>query len=158
MTKQYAVEVSGIDFAAAHFVSEGGKCECLHGHNYQVTVVVEGELDAQGMVIDFRVLKKHLRQLCRGWDHRVLLPMRSKLIAVERKGTQIHAMTPGGAYSFPASDVVLLDVIETTAEEMAQILCQTLGEMLKSQFSNISKLNVILAESPTSRALVSLEL
>jgi 6-pyruvoyltetrahydropterin/6-carboxytetrahydropterin synthase len=156
MTEEYAVEVSGIDFAAAHFVSEGGMCECLHGHNYQITVLVEGELDAQGMVIDFRVLKKHLRQLCKDWDHRVLLPTRSKLIAVDTKGTQIHVKTPGGAYSFPASDAVLLDVIETTAEEMARILCQSLVEKLKSQFPNISKLSVTLAESPTSQARVSL--
>ena len=156
MTEEYAVEVSGIDYAAAHFVSEGGKCECLHGHNYQVTVSVGGKLDAQGMVIDFRVLKKLLRQLCKEWDHRVLLPTRSKLITVERKGTQIDVKTPGGAYSFPASDAVLLDVIETTAEEMARILCQRLSETLKPQFPNIRKLSVTLAESPMSRALVSL--
>lgn len=156
MIEQYAVEVSGIDFAAAHFVSEGGKCECLHGHNYQVAVLVEGKLDSHGMVVDFRVLKKILRQLCQEWDHRVLLPTRSKLIVVERKENQFHVETPGGVYSFPVSDVVLLEVSETTAEEMGRILCRSLGKTLKSQFPNISRLSVTLAESPTSRALVSL--
>ena len=156
MKEQYAVEVSGIDFAAAHFISERGKCENLHGHNYQVTVKVQGQLDAQGVVIDFRILKKLLRQLCQKWDHRVLLPTHSKLIKVESQSDQILVNTPGGKYSFPASDVVLLDVSETTAEEMANILCQRLSEALKSQFPNVTSLSVTLAESSTSRALVSL--
>jgi 6-pyruvoyltetrahydropterin/6-carboxytetrahydropterin synthase len=156
MKEQYAIEVSGIGFAAAHFVSEGGKCECLHGHNYQVTVSVQGQLNSQGMVLDFRVLKQLLRELCQDWDHRVLLPTQSKLIKIERQDVQIQVKTPGGTYSFPASDVVLLDVLETTAEEMANILCQRLSETLKLQFPNITKLSVTLAESPTSQALVSL--
>ncbi|MFX0169118.1 MAG: 6-pyruvoyl tetrahydropterin synthase family protein [Candidatus Hodarchaeota archaeon] len=158
MKQQFAVEVSGVDFAAAHFVSEGGKCESLHGHNYLVKATVHGQLDDQGMVIDFRVLKKQLRQLCQDWDHRVLLPTQSKMINVERQADQFHVKTPTGNYSIPASDVVLLDVLETTAEELARVLCQQLSEKLMIRFSNVTQVSVTLAESSTSRALVSMTL
>lgn len=61
-------------FAAAHFLRDyHGKCENLHGHNYKVFVHVEGgQLDAGGMLLDFSVLKKALREVCGELDHRNL--------------------------------------------------------------------------------------
>lgn len=45
-------------FDAAHnLVNYHGKCERLHGHTYRLRVVVEGEPDAEGMIIDFIELK-----------------------------------------------------------------------------------------------------
>lgn len=59
------------DFAAAHFLQDyHGKCENLHGHNYKVYVHAKGnELDAGGMLLDFGVLKKSLRNVCKILDH-----------------------------------------------------------------------------------------
>lgn len=53
-------------FSAAHFLADyHGKCEALHGHNYKVYAHVRGSvLDAGGMLLDFGVLKKALRQVC----------------------------------------------------------------------------------------------
>ena len=156
MTTQVSVEVSGIDFAAAHFVSEGGSCEQLHGHNYHVTVTVSGEVDPQGMVIDFRKLKRRVRQLCKQWDHFILLPDKSKLIKTIQKAEQVEVQTPNGTYSFPTKDVRIINVVETTAEELARFLCLKLREALSSDFDNITQIQVILAESATSRAIVSM--
>ncbi len=156
MNKQVAVEVSGIDFAAAHFVSEGGTCERLHGHNYQVTVTIHGEINPQGMVIDFRILKQRVRQLCKQWDHFVLLPVQSKLITVTQNDQLTQVTTPNGIYSFPAKDVKVIDVVETTAEELSRFLCQKLITDLKPDFPNITRVQVFLTESATSRAIVSM--
>jgi 6-pyruvoyltetrahydropterin/6-carboxytetrahydropterin synthase len=59
------------DFAAAHFLSHyHGKCERLHGHNYRVRLWVRGEtLNEGGMLADFGVLKKLLREITGGLDH-----------------------------------------------------------------------------------------
>ena len=59
------------DFAAAHFLKDyHGKCENLHGHNYKVYVHVRGEvLDEGGMLMDFSILKKNLREICNTMDH-----------------------------------------------------------------------------------------
>lgn len=61
-------------FAAAHFLKHyHGKCENLHGHNYQVKVSVQGtELDAGGMLLDFGILKKALREIISELDHSLL--------------------------------------------------------------------------------------
>ena len=155
MEKQVSVEVSGIEFSAGHFVSEGGKCESLHGHNYQVAVRIIGEVDDKGMVIDFRIMKKNLRDICKRWDHRILLPARSQQIKVISKEEQTQVITPDRKYSFPTSDVIVLDVIETTAEELARVLCQYLLGILKDKYPNISEIRLSIAESPTSTATVS---
>jgi 6-pyruvoyltetrahydropterin/6-carboxytetrahydropterin synthase len=62
------------EFSAAHFLSHyHGKCENLHGHNYRVRLWIKGEeLDAGGMLADFAVLKKCLRDTLAPFDHRNL--------------------------------------------------------------------------------------
>ncbi|MDR0878610.1 MAG: 6-carboxytetrahydropterin synthase QueD [Treponema sp.] len=59
------------DFAAAHFLSHyRGKCENLHGHNYRVRLWVKGpDLDEGGMLVDFGLLKKILREVVAVLDH-----------------------------------------------------------------------------------------
>lgn len=59
------------DFAAAHFLKDyNGKCENLHGHNYKVFVHVKGtELNEGGMLLDFSLLKKVLKSVCKELDH-----------------------------------------------------------------------------------------
>lgn len=51
-------------FEAAHELPRHpGKCRNLHGHSYELFVVVEGPIDADsGMVIDFSDLKQTVRR------------------------------------------------------------------------------------------------
>jgi len=66
----YEVRVEA-DFAAAHFLKDyHGKCEALHGHNYKVYAHVKGsKLDKGGMLLDFTILKKSLKDVCNQLDH-----------------------------------------------------------------------------------------
>ena len=59
------------DIASAHFLrGYEGKCRNLHGHTWQVEVSIVGDqLDNIGMVADFRVLKKQLKDFLRELDH-----------------------------------------------------------------------------------------
>ena len=58
-------------FAAAHFIKDyHGKCERLHGHNYRVRVFARGkELGKGGMLFDFGLLKKALKEVLDTIDH-----------------------------------------------------------------------------------------
>ena len=50
-------------FAASHFLTKyHGKCEDLHGHNYKVVVTIEDELQEDGMVLDFKIVKKVVKE------------------------------------------------------------------------------------------------
>lgn len=61
-------------FSAAHLLREiGGKCEELHGHNFHVEVSAAGEaLNNEGLLIDFRLLKRWTDEVLDGFDHKYL--------------------------------------------------------------------------------------
>ncbi|NNG00583.1 MAG: 6-carboxytetrahydropterin synthase QueD [Desulfobacteraceae bacterium] len=61
-------------FAAAHQLQMvAKKCENLHGHNWKVETVVAGDkLNDAGVLIDFGVLKQHVRELMTRLDHKFL--------------------------------------------------------------------------------------
>ena len=58
-------------FSAAHFLARyHGKCERLHGHNYKVRATASGpDLDEGGMLLDFSILRRTLRDITEGLDH-----------------------------------------------------------------------------------------
>ena len=59
------------DIAAAHFLKGyEGPCRNLHGHTWQVEVTISGDkLDSIGMVADFAVVKKQLKEFLMALDH-----------------------------------------------------------------------------------------
>lgn len=61
-------------FAAAHRLTMVGKqCENLHGHNWHVEVYVQGEkLDKGGVLMDFGIVKKELKEVINTLDHKYL--------------------------------------------------------------------------------------
>lgn len=58
-------------FSAAHSIPGHKKCGRIHGHNFLVSVEVEGEVK-NGMVMDFFDLKKLLREVIERFDHSLL--------------------------------------------------------------------------------------
>jgi len=66
----YRLMVTG-RFAAAHSLRNfKGRCEALHGHNWRVEVVVQGEkLDQADLLMDFGELKKLMYQALDRLDH-----------------------------------------------------------------------------------------
>lgn len=76
-------------FDSMHLLPGHPKCGVPHGHTYRVEVVVEGPVK-DGMVIDFDLLKKALREILKVFDHtdlNRLLPMPS----CENLAQEIHS-------------------------------------------------------------------
>ena len=70
-------------FSAAHFITFNKNiCEAIHGHNYRVKCIVDGQLDENHYVIDFIALRDHLKSIVDQWDHHVLLPTKHSQISV----------------------------------------------------------------------------
>ena len=69
----YILEVDA-EFSAAHFLRNyRGRCENLHGHNWRVRLSVAGsQLDEAGMLADFGLLRRWLREETEALDHRPL--------------------------------------------------------------------------------------
>jgi 6-pyruvoyltetrahydropterin/6-carboxytetrahydropterin synthase len=91
-------------FAAGHALRNyKGKCENVHGHNFRVQVVIEGErLDDTGLLVDFIDVKDTMRSIIDRLDHVFL------------------------------NDIVPFDVKNPSAENIAEYFYQELARGLKS--------------------------
>lgn len=116
VTKDY------LKFSAAHFIAYPGFRERLHGHNYRVSVAAGGRLGTQGYVVDFGVIKRIARKLCERLDERFLVPALSDCMKVEQRGDKVVLEFEGDEFCIPAGDAILLPIVHSSVEELAQYL------------------------------------
>jgi 6-pyruvoyltetrahydropterin/6-carboxytetrahydropterin synthase len=160
--KTYSVETQkeALKFSAAHMAGYAdGSIERLHGHNYQVSARLSGELDDAGMVLDVGVLKRWVRELCDELDERVLVPVKSPLISVETDDA-VKIVAGKKVYVLPREDCVLLPLANTTMEYLAQYLAERLADKLRGEpdAARMTKLRVSVSETPGQSASWTMQL
>ena len=159
---RYQVFVSrdSFKFNAAHFIAYPGFRERLHGHNYRVSVRVEGPVGADGYVVDFGEIKRAANAVCRQLNERVLVPMRSDVLTIEREGGRVVLTCEDGArFTFPESDCALLDIRHSSAEELAAFICMRLcDELTLLSARGVAWLQVGVAEAPNQEARYRIDL
>ena len=69
----YEIEIRRTFSAAHQLKGYDGDCKNLHGHNYSVVVTMQSpDLDNIGIAMDFKILKKEVDELIKGFDHKNL--------------------------------------------------------------------------------------
>ncbi len=156
MAEKYEVFVSKdyFKFNAAHFMAYPGFRERLHGHNYRVSVRIEGALGNDGYVVDFGDIKSAAREICEGINERTIVPMQSDCLNIECRDGQVDLQSEDGSrFSFPEGDCALLPIGHSSAEELAAYVCgrliATLG-ILKER--GVTSVEVSVAEAPLQEA------
>jgi len=93
------------DFASAHSLRDyPGDCSRLHGHNWQVEVMVSSQvLDESGIAIDFREIKKQTKAVVKRLDHQYL------------------------------NEIQPFDVLNPTAENIAKYLFDEIGILINDE-------------------------
>lgn len=127
VTKDY------LKFSAAHFIAYPGFRERLHGHNYRVSIGLEGQLGPQGYVVDFGVVKRIARRLCDELDEHLLVPVKSDCLTVREEDGAVLLRYEDDEFRFPRGDVVLLPIVHTSVEELAQYLVGQLQRALAEE-------------------------
>ncbi|GAC1567197.1 MAG: 6-pyruvoyl tetrahydropterin synthase family protein [Ktedonobacteraceae bacterium] len=153
ISRKVKVEGGNLKFSAAHFITFGGKCERLHGHNYGVRVEMEGTLNEDKLVFDFTIIKKLTREICQRLNHRFLLPLHNPHLELQELPEEWEIRFGEKRYIFPRADVIELPIDNSTAERLAEYIC---GE-LRSAFSgyditNVQSIMVGVEEAPTQMA------
>ncbi len=136
---------SGIRFSACHFIPRHEKCSRLHGHSYIVRLRLEGDIGAEGMIMDFVVLKKALKAMIDELDHKTLLPTESSDVKLDVTETSVEAVSCGKRYVFPREDVVLLEIPNTTAEEMSKMMTRRIVSEIEFP-DNVASVSIGLDE------------
>ncbi len=152
--RKVKVEGGNLKFSAAHFITYGGKCERLHGHNYGVLVEMEGTLNEDKLVFDFTIIKKLTREICQRLNHRFLLPMRNPHLEFGELANEWEILFGEKRYVFPRADVVELPIDDnSTAERLAEYICDELRTALSAyDISNVQSITVGVEEAPTQMA------
>jgi 6-pyruvoyltetrahydropterin/6-carboxytetrahydropterin synthase len=148
MSDQFHVRIEKAEhvFSAAHFITFGGECERLHGHNYHVAAELEGPLDENQLVIDFLRVRERLREITAALDHYVLLPTKHPQLRVEEAGPEVIVTYADRRWVFPSGDCRLLSVANTTAELLARHIGEKLLAALGDQAAKIGRLRIELDE------------
>lgn len=76
-----------VEFDAGHRVAgHEGKCRSPHGHRYKVLVTLSGEVQPDGMILDFGVLAQVLNEYVHDvFDHAMVLDQADPLALVLQK-------------------------------------------------------------------------
>ncbi|PJA98122.1 MAG: 6-carboxytetrahydropterin synthase [Ignavibacteriales bacterium CG_4_9_14_3_um_filter_30_11] len=57
-----------------------GKCKNIHGHSYKMMVEFEGELDKNGMIIDYYIVKEIIEPIVEKLDHSFMVNKKDNLV------------------------------------------------------------------------------
>lgn len=144
-------------FSASHFIPHHEKCGRLHGHSYAVHLEMKGELNEEDVVVDFSLVKAHLREILSHLDHRIIIPATNSDIEMTVGVGSIELNWGGKRYLFPSEDVVMLQISSSSAEMLAAYLAQELANRMK-EFVNLDSLKLGVDEGPGQGAWYSLEL
>lgn len=156
MSRSFSIEVAKdyFNFASAHFlIFSNGQREPLHGHNYQVSIVMEGELDPAGVVLDFISFKPLVKRICDGLDHRTLIQTASPVITLRQRPHEIELRYKQQKIILPRQDVLLLPLINTSTELLAEYVAGQIRRRVRRNFpkSQIRYLEVGVEEARGQR-------
>ncbi len=86
-------------------------------------VIGKSYLQSDGYLMDFGIIKKAVRSLCKSMNEYFICPMKSDVLTIKEEGTQLCLECEDGAiFSFPRTDCLLLPLIHSSAEELAHYM------------------------------------
>ncbi|MEM7216802.1 MAG: 6-carboxytetrahydropterin synthase [Pseudomonadota bacterium] len=110
-----------LHFSAAHFtLFSATERENLHGHNFQVAIDIEAEVDETGLCFDYNIVKDAVRAICGELDEQTLMPAHSPWLSVDREDGMVIVRFADERMPFLERDVLVLPVRNITVEELAR--------------------------------------
>ncbi len=120
---QYAsieIEKSYLHFSAAHFtIFSATNRERLHGHNWRIAVEITGEIDDNGLLFDYAIYKKILKDLCQQFDEYTLIAEQSPYLIIDADEDYYYIKHNNITQPLLKSDTILLPVKNVTIESLS---------------------------------------
>jgi len=136
-------------------IFENGSREPLHGHNYRVQMKGEAPELSGDMVFDFLDVKPIVRAVCDSLDHKLLIPKDHPSLKIFSQGLNTVIITPDeSTFSIPSSDVLLLPILNTSSERIAQYICTEIRQKVFEKYGfYFTTLEVEVEETPGQSAV-----
>ena len=136
---------ANLRFSSAHMIPCHPSCGGIHGHSYHVDVQVEGERSGEfGFVVDFKKVKKIMRDICAKLDHKVLIPLESEEINFKNQEDTVDFSIGSKDYKLPEEDCCLLPLKSTSAEDLAEYFAEKLYNALKEDETTENKISNVM--------------
>ncbi|MCY4130865.1 MAG: 6-carboxytetrahydropterin synthase [Gammaproteobacteria bacterium] len=148
-----------LHFSAAHFtIFSATERENLHGHNFHVNGVFEGELKDDGLCFDYGEVKDVLQRMCDELDERFLVPADSPHLQIAATDGLVQLSFNDETMTLPDHDVLVLPLRNITVEELATWMVDRL--IADTEFKNlgVTKLQIKVASGSGQWGVVSREL
>ncbi len=112
------------------------------GETWIASTVMSGQLDQQGMICDFGVVKKTLRQwLDNEIDHRLVVPLQSKQLTLEETDDQYIIHWHYGDNTLvcraPKSAIALVDTETITPQHASNWCCEQVRKLLPETLEDL---------------------
>jgi len=147
------------NFAASHFMMfKDGSREPLHGHNYRVMLKGNALNLNHDMVFDFLDIKPIVREVCNELDHKLLIPSLCPQLTFTDIENNIVIKTPRDYFSIPRTDVLMLPILNSSAERLAIYLAHEINRRVDQKFQfKFSELEIEVEETRGQSALYILK-
>ncbi len=155
VTKTYRTETGH------RLMAYAGKCGHVHGHSYLWEWTVGGDIDIDsGMVVDFGIMKKIMKQVIGPFDHALVLEHTDPLAQLAHR-----MFAPQGAPTDVFVPVRLIVLpFNPTVENLAEHVWSLLGEAVfveddpdNPQLAHIEAIQLKVWETQTSYAVIRKE-
>jgi 6-pyruvoyltetrahydropterin/6-carboxytetrahydropterin synthase len=155
------LEKESFKFSAAHFlIFPDGSAERLHGHNYRVFVEIAAALTRFGLVLDFKMVKPVVREICDELDEHWLVPGQHPVLRhTLRADGIVEVRYLDRYYAAPREDVLVLPINNTSSENLATWFARELAARLARKFPDVtlSRLRVGVEETSGQKGVYSFE-
>ena len=168
MARRYRVSVARdqYKFSCAHMtVFPSGEKERLHGHNYQIGVVLELSDIRFANMIPFADIKAALAKLCAAWKERVLVATNNPHFRLVRdepdpRSGEYEFTLCGQRYVLPRGDVLPLPLDNIAVEPLAEHIAEWLTREMAAvcALPHVLALDVTVAESPGQSSSCTIDL
>jgi 6-pyruvoyltetrahydropterin/6-carboxytetrahydropterin synthase len=143
------IDKQAMNVSIAHFtIFSATEREDLHGHNFQVQCDLTAAVYENGLTFDYGIIKRLLKALCDGLDEKTVLPARSPYLTVNDEGDYIVATFNGERLPFLHRDVLILDVTNTTVEELSHHFLKRVVAADEMQNRDLASLTIKVSSSP----------
>lgn len=140
----HEVSVTRVISTGHRIVGHQGKCRYLHGHNYEVEVVLYAEeLDSLGFVEDFGIIKEVIDR----WDHKTILWDKDPIQLVLGEFPDLDVQVGTIEMAMNNSVGIIRVPFNPTAEQMAKHLAETFYA-----WDRIRSCSVMIAETGSTEA------
>ena len=138
-----------LNFSAAHFtIFSETEREDLHGHNFQVECDLTSPIDDNGLIFDYALIKRVVKELCDEIDEKTILPENSPYLSLEEEGPYLIAVYHNERIPFLHRDVVTLPIANSSVEELSHYFLDRMLNHAEIARQDIREMTIKISSSP----------